>query len=51
MQRFLTLLLVLMLLPVFPVAQGADDARSDLDRGYLSEVWRAELNSHRRYRR
>ena len=45
MQRFLTLLLVLMLLPAFPVAQGANDVRSDLDKGYLSEVWRAGLGS------
>jgi len=41
MQRFMALLLVLMLLPAFPVAQGANDARSDTDRGYLSEAWRA----------
>ena len=45
MQRFMALLLVLMLLPAFPVAQGANDARSDTDRGYLSEAWRAGLGN------
>ena len=45
MRRFMALLLVLMLLPAFPVAQGANDARSDTDRGYLSEAWRAGLGN------
>ncbi|MEC9254141.1 MAG: FG-GAP repeat protein, partial [Candidatus Thermoplasmatota archaeon] len=45
MRRLLAILLVLMLLPALPPAEAGNDARSDTDRGYLSEQWSAGLGT------
>ena len=45
MRRLLAILLVLTLLPTFPPAEAGNDARSDTNRGYLSEQWSAGLGT------